>query len=215
MAMVDRASRQRSGSGGPFGNPIPGAGAGTGWASLPAVSRSTSLIVDTLAGLPWHVLRGTERLPAPDWIADPQGLRLDGRVMDAGSSAPARWSHMDVWTQWITSALWLGDGYVYVPARDALGAPRPPLYVLHPHDVDIDGGRYYVAGDELEAESIIHLRGMGPISGGHGTGVFDRFAATLGYSNESAQLRGRHLPGRHPGRLSENRHTGRQPDGGR
>src|SRR3954469_23163283 len=61
------------GSGGPFGNPIPGANNGLGSGSIPAVPRATGLIVDTIGTLPWHVYRGdTERLTTPTWLADPQ-----------------------------------------------------------------------------------------------------------------------------------------------
>lgn len=171
-----------TGNGGPIGHPIPGATPWAQWAGIPAVSRATSLIVDTLAALPWRVLRGTETLPTPDWIADPQALRLDGRIVDASQVADARWSWMDFWAQWIVSALWFGDGYVYVPARDAFGAPRPPLYVLHPEDVRIEDGSYIVADTQLSPQSLIHLRGQGPIVAGHGCGVFERFARELGYT---------------------------------
>ena len=34
----------------------------------------------------------------------------------------------------------------------------------------------------LDARTIIHLRGLEPIVKGHGSGVFDRFAAELGYT---------------------------------
>src|SRR5215471_6478764 len=85
-----------NGSGGPFGNPIPGAGGWAGFAQIPGVSRATSLIVDTIATLPWHVYRGqTERLPTPPWIADPQALRLDGRVVDPGAMHESRISSVD------------------------------------------------------------------------------------------------------------------------
>ena len=170
-----------NGSGGPWGNPIPGANAWAGWAGIPAVARSTSLISDELAALPWRVQRGQERLPTPDWITDPQALRLDGRVVGAAGLETA-WSWMDFWTQWITSALWFGDGYVYTPVRDAAGAPKPPMWVLHPHDVDIRDGAYWVGDQRLTRLEVIHLRGMGPVVAGHGTGAFDRFASQLGYT---------------------------------
>jgi HK97 family phage portal protein len=169
--------------GGPFGNPIPGAEPWGLWAGIPAVARATSLIVDTLAALPWRVMRGTEQLPTPDWISDPQALRMDGRIVDESQLADARWSWMDFWTQWITSALWFGDGYIYVPARDSFNAPRPPLYVLHPDDVRIENGVYSVADVELSPQSLIHLRGEGPVVKGHGLGVLERFARTLGYTS--------------------------------
>lgn len=168
--------------GGPFGNPIPGATPWAQWAGIPSVARSTSLICDTLAALPWHIKRGTETLPTPDWVTDPQALRLDGRVVDGAGLMDSRWSWMDFWTQWITSALWFGDGYVYVPNRDDRGAPKPPMWILHPHDVDIVDGQYVVGGEVLPSVNVIHLRGQGPIVGGHGYGAFDRFAASLGYT---------------------------------
>jgi HK97 family phage portal protein len=52
---------------------------------------------------------------------------------------------------------------------------------LHPDDVEISDGRYYVAGSDVpfaEGE-IIHLRGEPPYKKGHGSGVIDRFGADL------------------------------------
>ena len=171
-----------SGTGGPFGNPIPGAGVPGGYSSIPGVARATSLIVDTIATLPWHVYRGeTERLATPSWIADPQALRLDGRVVDTAAVHETRISSVDFWGQWILSALWFGDGFVYVPSRDEAGAPRPPLYVLHPADVTIVDGTYGLVGADVgfRPGEIIHLRGQPPIVAGRGTGVLDRFGADL------------------------------------
>jgi HK97 family phage portal protein len=108
-------------------------------------------------------------------------LRRDGRIVGQNVDE-ARLSAVEFWAQWITSALWFGDGYLYVPVRDAAGQPKPPLWVLHPHDVEIRGGRYYIAGSDMpfaEGE-IVHLRGEPPYSGGHGTGVIDRHGADLG-----------------------------------
>ena len=45
-------------------------------------------------------------------------------------------SAVDFWCQWILAALWWGDGFVYVPVRDASGAPKPPLWQFNPEDVD-------------------------------------------------------------------------------
>ena len=164
---------------GPFGHPIPGAG-GSGYGAIPAVSRASNLIVDTIVMLPWHVYRDeTERLPTPDWIGDPQALRLDGRVVDPGAVDDTRQSRFDFWSQWLLSALWFGDGFVYVPTRDVTGAPKPPLWVLHPHDVELRDGRYWVSDIELASTSIIHLRGQTPIVDGRGTGVLDRFGTDL------------------------------------
>jgi HK97 family phage portal protein len=171
-----------SSGGGPFGNPIPGAGYGPAMAAagMPAVSRATGLIVDTIGTLPWHVYRNeTEKLATPPWIADPQALRLDGRVVDTMRLDETRMSAVDFWCQWILSALWWGDGFIYVPARDEQGAPKPPLWVLHPDDVQLKDGRYLVANVELAAGKIIHLRGQTPIIDGRGSGVLSRFAGEL------------------------------------
>lgn len=165
---------------GPFGNPIPGAGPGQGAAGIPAVSRATGLIVDTIATLPWHVYRDdVERLPTPDWLGDPQALRLDGRVINPNDLHETRLSKVDFWSQWILSALWWGDGFVYCPTRDAYGAPKPPLWIINPQDVQLRDGRYWVSDIELSVGSIIHLRGQMPIVDGRGTGVLDRFGADL------------------------------------
>lgn len=167
---------------GPFGNPIPGA---TPWANLsgiPAVARCTSIIVDELAAVPWKLYRGRDELPLPDWIADPQALRLDGRVVDPDASADVRLSHVDFWSNWLTDALWWGDGLIYAPARSADGSPKPPIWLLHPLDVDIRNGSYWVRDTKLDSTAVIHLRGPGPIVGGRGTGAFARFAAELGYT---------------------------------
>jgi len=69
---------------------------------------------------------------------------------------------------------------VYAPVRDATGAPKPPLWQLHPHDVAIEAGAYWVGDVVLPADSVIHLRGEPPYSGGHGVGVIDSAGLDLG-----------------------------------
>ena len=167
---------------GTIGNPIPGAYGWANWAGIPSVSRATELITDILAGLPWRVVRGREVLSTPDWLADPQGLRRDGRVLDPGGPEFSRWSWMDFWTEWLVSAVWYGDGFVYVPNRDAGGAPKPPMWILHPDDVRLENGQYSVRDVELEQSQIIHLRGKAPIVGGRGTGVFQKFGGEFAYA---------------------------------
>lgn len=180
------------GTGGPFGNPLNNEGpqdrlVGT----LPAARRCTQIICDTIAGLPWHVIRGEyERLETPAWIADPQALRLDGRVADPSMLTAIRLSAVEFWSAWITAALWHGDGYVYAPVRDSSGAPKPPLWQLHPHDVTIDGGAYWVGEVELAPNSIIHLRGPAPYVNGHGSGVIDMAGADLGLAATLRQYAG-------------------------
>ena len=171
-----------SGGGGPFGNPIPGADPSLQWVAIPAIRRATQIIVDTLVALEWVVRRGTEILPTPDWIGDPQALRMDGRVVDPDSVTGSRLSWMDFWCQWVASAFWFGDGYVWCPILDSFGAPKPPMFVLHPHDVAIENGAYWIDDEEIDPINLLHLRGFEPILAGHGSGLFDTFAATLGYT---------------------------------
>lgn len=152
-----------------------------GVTAIPAVSRCTSIIVDTIAGLPWHLYRGDyERLPTPEWITDPQSTRVDQRVHDPERVREVRLSRMEFWAQWLTMALWFGDGLVYVPVRDETGQPRPPIFGLSPWAVDIEDDRYFVDDYEFEPGSIIHLRGMPPYDNGRGFGVLVRHLADLG-----------------------------------
>jgi HK97 family phage portal protein len=169
-----------------FGNPPPGAltfgGDGPlGRSSLPAVSRCTSIICDTIAGMPWQVFRGWDKLDTPTWISDPQLTRQDGRV-NAAAMDTVKLSAVEFWAQWIVSALWLGDGYVWVPVRDASGQPVAPLWILHPSKVSIDNDRYYISGTdyELAQDEILHLRGEPPYIDGYGMGVLTRHGPDLG-----------------------------------
>jgi HK97 family phage portal protein len=171
------------GTGGPIGNPPPGAG-GPYWgmAALPAVTRCTSIIADTIAGLPWVVIRGAYDLQStPTWIADPQVLRLDGRTLGSVDPLDVRLSAVEFWTNWITSALWLGDGFIYCPVLDKAGQPKPPMWTLHPDLVSIENGGYDVNGVTIPPENILHLRGEPPYSvDGKGTGVLTRHGPDLG-----------------------------------
>ena len=169
------------GTGGPFGNPPPGADGSALLTSLPAVTRCTSIICDTIAGLPWQVFRGFEQLPTPEWVGDPQGLRPDQRIVDPATLDEVRLSAVEFWTQWIVAALWFGDGFVYAPVRDATtGAPKPPLWQLHPYDVEVRDGSYWVGDVPLPAGSVIQLRGQAPYWNGHGRGVLTNHGMDLG-----------------------------------
>lgn len=159
------------GSIGPYGTPLVPAD-GFGLANQAGVSRCTSIICDTISGLPWKVYRGDyDQLATPSWILDPQATRIDGRIVDPGQVWESRLSAVEFWTNWIVAALWFGDGYVYAPVRDSTGQPQPPLWQLHPHDVTIEDGDYWVKDFRLPPGSIIHLRGMAPYWDSHGRGV--------------------------------------------
>lgn len=171
------------GYGGPLAPPVWGNPPG-GWpplmVDLPAVTRCTSIICDTIAGLPWHLYREWDRLATPEWVLDPQATRLDRRVADPERTPEVRLSAVEFWTQFLVSALWLGDGLVYVPVRDEAGAPRPPIWLLDPMAVGVEDDRYFVDDYELPAGSVIHLRGLPPYSSGRGTGVLTRHFGDLG-----------------------------------
>lgn len=165
-----------------FGTPPPGADDGPlrMLTTLPGVTRVTSIVCETLGALPWPLYRGDEQLEPPEWIADPQALRLDNRVNDPVRAPSVRLSRVEFWTQWITSAFLLGDGLIYVPVRDEAGQPRPPIWLLNPAAVDIDDDRYFVGDVELAAGEIIHLRGFPPYVDGRGSGLLIKHAADLG-----------------------------------
>lgn len=165
-----------------IGNPLGGSWQGPlAWlSSLPGVTRVTSLICEAIAGLPWPLYRGDyEQLDPPDWITDPQALRLDNRVNDPERAPEVRLSRVEFWTQWIASAFWLGDGLAYVPVRDETGQPRPPIWLLDPLEVGIEDDHYFVGDVELEQSTVIHLRGFPPYIKGRGTGLLFKHAPDL------------------------------------
>ena len=164
---------------------------------------------------PGRCSAGFDQLTTPDWIVDPQALRVDGRIVDAATLLEVRLSAVEFWTNWIVAALWFGDGYLYVPVRDEQGAPKPPLWQLHPYDIQIRDGTYWVNEIPLPVGSIIHLRGRAPYWNGHGRGVITEHGADLGLA---ATLRivcvGDFQYGR-PGRIPEVDPTEHDPRTGR
>jgi HK97 family phage portal protein len=151
---------------------------------LPAFMRATSLIVDTLCGLPWRLIRDRDTMDAPRWIADPHLLRPDGRLGD-GRRWPGALNRIEFWSQVLTSTLWHGNGYVWV-AQDTLDGPRPGfafLKVLNPSHVGWDDGDYTIGGEPLAelGGRLLHFRGLPPYDGaGFGVGVLRRHALDLG-----------------------------------
>lgn len=141
------------GTGGPWGNPPPGAEFGAPTmrgTTLPAVTRCVSLLTESIAGMPWKTFRGREQLTPPAWITDPQAASRDGRLRSFGSDLELRLSPVEFWAQYITSYLNWGEGIAYLPRElDAAGEPTgpivTPIYVLNPEYVEYEDGRYYVA----------------------------------------------------------------------
>jgi len=155
--------------------------------SFPAITRATSLVCDSLAGVAWQVKRGRDLLPTPRWIEDPALARPDGRISDWQPTGRNPLGGVAWWAQVILSALWYGDAFVYVSSRDQSGQPIPPLLLLHPLLVDVVGpGRtthekptpgYWLRNPDddswhrLEAASVMHVPGMPPYWAGRGRGA--------------------------------------------
>lgn len=159
---------------------------GTIAVSLPAVSRATSLIVDTLSGLPINIRRGFETLPTPGWIEDPQLVRPDGRVMS--TVQPGRLNRMEFYGQWVLSALLYGNGFIYIDERDINGAPKAgSLHIIHPELVDyVPGTGYFIRNPEnteweyIPDGKLLHLRNFGELDERKfGMGVIRRHAASF------------------------------------
>ena len=106
--------------------------------------------------------------PTPGWSIPPRSSRCGSRRWSSGRSGS--WPPSGSATVTSTS-----------PVSDVeSGAPKPPLWQIHPHDVSIHDGTYWVEDVPLPAGSIIHLRGKGPYWNGHGKGVISEHGAALG-----------------------------------
>lgn len=154
--------------------------------SIPAVSRATSLIVDTLAGLPINIRRGFETLPTPLWIEDPQLVRPDLRIMS--NVQPARLNRVEFLGQWIQNALIYGNGFIYIDERDIDGSPKAgSLHIVHPELMDyVPGTGYFIRNPEnngweyVPDGKLLHLRNFGELDERKfGTGVIRRHAASF------------------------------------
>lgn len=154
---------------------------------LAAVNRATNLIVDAIAGVPWHTFRVfnnvEEPIPAPSWIADPQNAQRDGRV---SAYDPDAFTQVAFRAQIIQSMLWYGEALIYTPVLDPdSGYPRPPVFLLHPHDVAKDRDGWRVADVVVPLEHVVHVRGKPPYTDeGRGIGVLARFARTLDLASQ-------------------------------
>ena len=171
---------------GPFGNPPPGAFNGPkSWTALPVFMQCTALIAEQIASMPWQVFREGSKIDVPSWIDDPQAARLDGRVPTIDVPL-VRMNQAEFWAQVIVSLLWHGEAFVYTPRNEA-GTIIAPLWLLHPDDVEIAGGRYYVDGsldngterEYLDDADLIVIRGHVRPGDQRGFGVLDAFREPL------------------------------------
>lgn len=154
--------------------------------ALPAFMRATQLISDTIAGLPWRLIKGRDTLDPPKWVTDPQLLRPDGRL-GVPFRFPTSLNRMDFWAQLIVSMLWTGNGFLWSAADSYEGGPKPGwpfLKVLNPAHVSFDWNNgYTIDGESVEKSlggRLIHFRGLPPYDEyGFGVGVLQRHAADL------------------------------------
>lgn len=184
------------GTGGPWGNPPPGAelaAPSMSGLSLPVFNRCTQLVADNLAGMPWKTVRDRRVIDPPAWITDPQAQRLDGRrpTVDV---AMARMSPVEFWAQAITSYLWWGEALIYTPRRlDAFGLPNGPIvapvYLLHPAKVELDNGRWIVEDGnssngyyEIDPRELIVVRNIMRPGRDRAIGAIQSYAADLGFA---------------------------------
>ena len=166
-----------------WGNPPRGATDAVGAASIPSVRRCTSLICDTIPGLPWYTVKDRQRYKPPTWITDPQLKRNDGRT-GADDMLPAwRYSFMEFWSTALVSLVWWGELFLWTPLRDANGAPKAPIWILHPSAVDLDErtGEYSVDGYVFEPRELIVVRGFTRPGSLRGLGVVDSYGGDFAF----------------------------------
>lgn len=166
------------GTGGPFGNPPPGALMGpAGYLAIPTFLQCTYLISEQIAAMPWQVFRDNMKINVPGWISDPQGARLDGRVVTLDAPIP-RLSAPEFWSQVITSLLWYGEAFIYTP-RKADGSVGSPIWLLHPEDVELELGRFFVPSDDgpayIDPSELLVIRGHMRPGKSRGYGVVNSF----------------------------------------
>jgi HK97 family phage portal protein len=161
---------------------------------IAAVGRATSLIADTISGLPWRQVTDDQISDAPRWIGDPQMLRPDDRITSASAGANPL-SNVAFWSQVIIAQLWKGFAPIWTPIRDAAGQIKPPIFLLNPDDVTVraypqDGKEAGVWLDNadggpvrLDRDECLILPGQGPYdANGLAEGVISRYGRLLGLS---------------------------------
>lgn len=182
-----------------YGNPPPNARGYNRFACIPAVSRCTSLIADTIGSMPFKVLTGRIPQPVPDFLTDPQAIRPDGRIASSALD-DVRYSAPEFWSQHMTSVLWKGEGIIYAPLRTATGQPVPgAMWNINPDDVVVQGGKYYVDGygivpsEQVGLEELIITRGFVRPGKRRGIGVIEAHFADLGLALDARDYAGNML----------------------
>lgn len=183
------------GTGGPWGNPPPRARFGGGRA-LPAMARCRALIADALAGCPFQVVRGRDILPTPTWILDPQNLADDGRKHSTVRNVAL--SAVEFWSSVFVSAIELGEGVVYSPIAEGAAFGDAGCFVIDPRYLTVEGDLYLVNGVPIDAAELLVIRNRVWPGSSKGHGVWDQFAAEIGFGGASrdyaANMLGRGIP---------------------
>lgn len=192
------------GTGGPWGNPPPNSvGSFGGNSALPAMGRCRSLIADALAGVPFNTYRGRDKIDTPTWILDPQNLADDGRKGSTVRNVAL--SAVEFWSSVFVSAIELGEGIVYSPMTDAAGQLVDGVvfgdrgcFVLNPRDVEVERDMYLIGGEPVNAAELLVIRGRVWPGRNRGHGVWDQFAAEVGFGTSirdyASNMLGRGIP---------------------
>ncbi len=191
------------GTGGPWGNPPPGAD--VPWVAgktIPAMARCRALICDALAGVPWQVYRGRERVTTPAWILDPQRLNDDNRRAGA-SLANAPLSAVEFWSTALVSAVELGEAVLYSPfvgeidpatGQEITWGSRG-LFTLNPSDVDREHGQWVVNETTIPESDLLFIRNRVWPGKIRGHGVWQQFRHEINFA-ESVRSYGANMLGR-------------------
>jgi HK97 family phage portal protein len=160
------------------------------------MGRCRALIADALAGCPFLVYRGRERLPTPTWILDPQNLAEDGRKHSTVRNVAL--SAVEFWSSVFVSAIELGEGVVYSPIAEGAAFGDAGCFVLNPKYLTVEGDRYLVNDEPVDASELLVIRGRVWPGSTQGHGVWDQFAAEIGFGtmtrDYASNMMGRGIP---------------------
>ena len=106
---------------------------------LPATTRCTSIIVDTIVRTLWRYTDPQDNaLPRPLWVDDPMGIGKLPGVLTPTLPAGLRLDGHRFFATWLTHALWWGVG-AFIYAENAAGEPTAGTFrILNPYLVGVD-----------------------------------------------------------------------------